>query len=118
MRFYAETHEHYCGSDLHARTMEVCVLGAEGQVFLHRNLPCDPDVFLRAVSPYRDDLVVAAECIFTWYWLADLCARENLAFVLRHALYMKTIHGAKAKTDEIDSQKTAALLRGGLLPLA
>ena len=22
------------------------------------------------------DLVVAVECIFTWYWLADLCARE------------------------------------------
>jgi transposase len=31
---------------------------------------------------------------------------------------MKAIHGAKAKNDKIDSKKTAALLKGGLLPQA
>jgi len=31
---------------------------------------------------------------------------------------MKAIHGGKAKNDKIDSQKIAALLRGGLLPQA
>lgn len=31
---------------------------------------------------------------------------------------MKTIHGGKAKNDKIDSQKIAALLRGGMLPQA
>ena len=61
---------------------------------------------------------MAVECIFTWYWLADLCAREGIAFVLGHALYMRAIHGAKAKNDRIDVHKTAALLRGGLLPQA
>jgi hypothetical protein len=49
------------------------------------------------IAPYRDDLVVAVECIFTWCWLADLCAAEGIAFVLGHALYMKAIHGGKAK---------------------
>ncbi len=34
-----------------------------------RSSSCEP------IAPYRDDLVVAVECIFTWYWLADLCAR-------------------------------------------
>ena len=34
---------------------------------------------------------------FTWYWLADLCAHEGIPFVLGHALYMKAIHGGKAK---------------------
>ena len=118
MRFYTETHKHYCGIDLHARTMYVCILDREGQVLLHRSLPCDPERFLRAIAPYRQDLVVAVECIFTWYWLADLCAREGIAFVLGHALYMRAIHGAKAKNDKIDSKKTAALLKGGLLPQA
>ncbi len=118
MRFYTETHKHYCGIDLHARTMYVCILDSEGTVLLHRNMPCDPEKFLRAIAPYREDLVVAVECIFTWYWLADLCAREGITFVLGHALYMKAIHGAKAKNDKIDSKKTAALLKGGLLPQA
>ena len=56
--------------------------------------------------------------MFTWYWLADLCAAEGIAFVLGHALAMKAIHGGKAKNDKIDSHKIAVLLRGGLLPQA
>ena len=56
---------------------------------------------------------VRSECTFCWYWLADLCAREQIHFVLGHALYMKAIQGAKAKNDHIDSHKTAVLLRGG-----
>jgi transposase len=77
-----------------------------------------PEPFLKAVAPYREGLVVAVECIFTWYWLADLCACEGLPFVLGHALYMKAIHGGKAKNDKIDAQKIAGLLRGGMLPQA
>jgi transposase len=73
---------------------------------------------LKAIAPYREDLVVAVECIFTWYWLADLCAQEQIPFVRGHALYMKAIHGGKAKNDKIDSQKMAVLLRGGMLPQA
>ena len=118
MRFYTETHKHYCGIDLHARTMYICILDQEGQVLLHRNLPCDRERFLRAIAPYRDDLVVAVECIFSWYWLTDLCAQEGIPFVLGHALYMKAIHGAKAKNDRIDARKIAILLRGGMLPQA
>jgi len=41
-----------------------------------------------------------------------------MPFVLGHALYMKAIHGGKAKNDTIDSQKMATLLRGGMLPKA
>lgn len=36
----------------------------------------------------------------------------------RHALYMKAIHGGKAKNDRIDAKKIAALLRGGMIPIA
>jgi len=118
MRFYTRTHKHYCGIDLHAETMYVCIVDQDGVVLLHRNIPCEPDRFLRAVAPFREDLVVAAECIFTWYWLADLCVQQGIVFVLGHALFMKAIHGAKAKNDRIDSRKIAGLLRGGLLPQA
>jgi transposase len=56
--------------------------------------------------------------LFTWYWLADLCAQEGIPFGLGHALYMKAIHGGKATNDTIDAHKTAVLLRGGMLPQA
>jgi transposase len=118
MRFYTKQHRHYCGIDLHVRTMYVCILDATGQVLVHQNLPAKPEAFLEVIAPYREDLVVAVECIFTWYWLADLCAAEGIAFVLGHALYMKAIHGGKAKNDRIDALKIATLLRGGMLPQA
>jgi hypothetical protein len=72
----------------------------------------------KAVAPYRADLVVGVECLFTWDWLADFCAREGMPFALGHALYMKAIPGGKAKNDKIAAQQIAVLLRGGMLPQA
>jgi transposase len=98
--------------------MYLCGLHQDGEILLHRNMPAGPEPFLKAVAPYRTDLVVCVAWIFTWYWLADLCAREGMPFVLGHALSMKAIHGGKAKNDTIDAQKIAVLLRGGMLPQA
>jgi transposase len=118
MRFYTQPHHFYCGIDLHARTMYVCILNRDGEIVVHRNMKASPDALLKVIAPYREDVVVAVECIFTWYWLADLCAQEGIPFVLGHALYMKAIHGGKAKNDKIDAHKIAVLLRGGMLPQA
>jgi transposase len=98
--------------------MYLCVLEHTGQIVLHHEVLADPAAFLEAIAPYRNDLVVACECLFCWYWLADLCQAEHIAFVLGHALYMRAIHGGKTKNDKIDSKKIAQLLRGGNLPMA
>ncbi|MCK4506652.1 MAG: IS110 family transposase [Candidatus Aegiribacteria sp.] len=118
MRFYTTTHQHYCGIDLHARVMYLCIISSDGEIVLHRNMKADPESLLKAIEPYRPDVVVGVECIFTWYWVADLCAEEGIPFVLGHALYMKAIHGGKAKNDRIDSGKIAAMLKGGMFPMA
>lgn len=86
MRFYTRQHKFYCGIDLHARTRYVCILIQEGEILVHRNIPSDKEAFLKIISHYRDDVAVSVECIFTWYWLADLCDSEKIPFVLGHAL--------------------------------
>ncbi len=106
MRFYNQQHRFYCGVDLHARTLSLCILDASGAVVHHETHPATSRDFLAAIAPFRDGLVVACECMFAWYWLADLCSREGIPFVLGHALYMKAIHGGKAKTDEIDATRS------------
>lgn len=116
MRYYTLQHNYYCGVDLHARTMYLCVLDGQGVVKLHKNVASEPGAFLRAIEPYREGLVVGVECMFAWYWLSDLCEAEGIKFVLGHALYMRSIHGAKSKNDKLDSQKLAMLLRGGMFP--
>jgi transposase len=113
MRFYSGQHRFYCGVDLHTRTLSLCVLDNAGAIALEVTMPPDPDRLLAALAPYRDGLVVGCECLFAWYWLADLCAAEQIPFVLGHALGLKAIHQGKTKTDRIDAQKLARLLRGG-----
>lgn len=118
MNFYTQQHKYYCGIDLHAKTMYLCILNQEGNLVLQRNIRTHSEVFLKAIERFREDIVVAVECIFTWYWIADLCAQQHIPFVLGHALYMKAIHGGKAKNDKIDAHKIAVLLRGGMIPMA
>lgn len=118
MKFYTKQHNYYCGIDLHARSMYVCILDSKGQVKLHKNLKTSPDALMKAIKPYLDGLVIAVECMFSWYWVADFSEDNNIAFILGHALYMKAIHGGKAKNDKIDSHKIASLARGGTFPMA
>jgi transposase len=118
MRVYTQLHRCYCGIDLHARTMHLCVLDQQGSILLDKNIAARPETFLKVIAPFREDVVVGVECMFAWYWLADLCAQEKIPFALGHALYMKIIYGAKAKNDRIDAAKIARLLKGGNFPLA
>ena len=86
MRFYNRQHRFYCGVDLHARSMYTHVLDHAGTTVLDRDLPAGPGHFLAAIAPYREGLVVGAECMFAWYWLADLCEDQHIPFVLGHGL--------------------------------
>jgi hypothetical protein len=66
MRFYTKPHQFYGGIDLHARTMYVCILTQDGEIMLHRNMNASPETFLKAIAPYRAEMVVAVECLCTW----------------------------------------------------
>lgn len=118
MRFYTNQHQYYCGIDLHTKNMYVCILNQEGEILLHKNAKVCKNTLLKMIQPYLPDLAISVECIFTWYWIADLCNKHDIPFVLGHALYMKAIHGSKTKNDKIDSHKIAVLLRGGMIPIA
>src|SRR5262245_58840930 len=118
MRFYNQPHAFYAGFDLHARSMFTHVLDAQGATRLRARSAGASKTFLDAIQPFRPGLVVGCECMFAWYWLADLCELEAIPFTLGHALYMKAVHGGKAKNDRIDAAKIAGLLRGGMFPMA
>jgi transposase len=118
MRFDTTQHPYDCGIDLHTRTMDVCSLDHAGDTLVHRHMQATPEALLKAIAPDRAQLVIAAACMLTWDWLADLCAEHGIPCVLGHALSMKAIHGGKATNDTIDAHQIAVLLRGGMLPQA
>ena len=86
MVFFNSQHQFYCGIDLHARTMYLCIVNQDGDILLHKNIPCEPELFKNEISSFNSDIVVGAECVFTWYWLADLCEELHIDFILGHAL--------------------------------
>ncbi len=87
MRFYTQHHQFYCGIDLHARSMYVCIMNQAGEILVHRNMATTADELVKVIEPYRSDVVLAVECMFTWYWIAELCHQIGVEFVLGHALY-------------------------------
>ena len=119
MNLYLKQHQFYCGIDLHANQMYVCIVDQSGNKLLHQNFDTrKPDDFLAKIEPFRDDLVVGCEATFNWYWLCDLCRHLKIPFVIGHALYLKAIHGGKVKNDKVDSEKLALLLRGRNKPVS
>jgi hypothetical protein len=89
----------YAGIDLHARSLFLAVLDRDGHERLALNLPAAPAPFLKALQPFRDGLVVGCECVHCWYWLADACRDEGIAFALGHAWAMRAVHGSKTKCE-------------------
>ena len=118
MNFYNNTHPYYCGIDLHARILYVCILDQEGNTCVHKEISADPEKLKQILEPYIGNIVVGVECMHCWYWVSDFCNDLGVDFILGHALYMKAIHGGKAKNDRIDSFKITKLIRGGNFPLA
>ena len=45
-RFYTTQHPFYCGIDLHARSMYVCIVNDAGDILVHRNMQAAPEPFL------------------------------------------------------------------------
>ncbi len=94
-----------------------CITDAAGTVLVRRNIGANPESLTSPIEPYREDLVLAVECVFVWCWIAMRAANSAVHFVLGNALYVKAIHGGEIKNDRVDSQKIVQLLRAGMLPL-
>jgi hypothetical protein len=52
--------------------MYCCSIDADGEVRVHKNIRTNPKAFLQALQPFRADVVVCVECLFTW----DLARRS------------------------------------------
>jgi len=63
MSYYTKKHKHYCGIDLHAKTMYLCIMNADGDILFHKNMKTDLPIFLRSISKFRDDLCITCECM-------------------------------------------------------
>ena len=67
MNFYNDTHPYYCGIDLHARLLYVCILDDKGNTCLHKEISASPLKLPALLEPYLGNIVVGVECMYCWY---------------------------------------------------
>ncbi len=107
--------KHYVGVDLHARTLQLCVIdGKKGERVLERaKVPNRLPLILELLEPFKDNASVAIESTFNWYWLVDGLQDAGFDVHLAHTLGISRITKAKVKTDRRDAYRLARLLRSG-----
>jgi hypothetical protein len=64
MRFYNRQHQFYCGIDLHARLLAVCVLDQAGNVVCQTQIAADKQLLLDTLAPFRTAAPTAMPLIF------------------------------------------------------
>jgi len=72
MRFYTKQHRFFCGIDLHARLLAICIVNEAGTVVLQKQITDDKQQLREVLAPFRPDVVVAvtAKLFDTRDWAA------------------------------------------------
>ena len=107
----------HVGIDLHRRTAVIAAVDDEGNVQPVRQLQCqDRQAILelmRSLQPFR----AVVEATGTYRWLYDLLSSLGTV-LLAHPLRLRAMVQRRSKTDKLDCQLLANLLRINQIPLA
>ena len=109
---------YYSGIDLHTDNSYITTQDETGSVVQQQRMVNENEKVLDYFHSLSGPHVVVVESTSGWYWLNDLLQENGIELVLAHAKYLKAIAYAKVKTDKVDSQTLATLLRQNLIPRA
>jgi len=109
---------YYSGIDLHSDNCYITTLNDDGSVVKQQRVENIDEQILAYFNSLDGSHQTVVESTTGWYWLNDLLGDHGIELVLAHAKYLKAISYAKVKTDKVDSQTLALLLRQGLIPQA
>jgi transposase len=108
----------YSGIDLHKNNCFITSIDKDGLIVRQAKLPNEEHVILNYFFSIGNIHKAVVESTSNWYWLSDLLRNHQIDLTLAHAKYLKAISYAKVKTDKVDSQTLAQLLRMNLIPTA
>jgi transposase len=108
----------YAGLDVHQAETVATIMDEKGNHVLERRVPTSSDgfqlLFGRLKSKHRIKAVFEAGR--NWTYIAGLLREQGIESVMAHPLRVRAIASARIKTDKIDSQTLAHLLRADLIP--
>jgi len=109
---------YYYGIDQHKRDSFITTYDSQGTVVKQMRVANDPLLIQNYFAQFSGSHRAVVESTGSWYWLADLLQKLDVKLTLAHATELKAISAAKVKTDKVDSDILAQLLRADLIPEA
>jgi transposase len=107
----------FIGLDLHKKLLVVCALDRRGKVLFHETVACRRETLLAfAKSKLCKTDQLAVEATTNTWAVADILRPFVGAVTVGSPLQIKAIAQAKVKTDKIDSEVLANLVRCEYLP--
>jgi transposase len=109
---------YYSGIDQHKASSVITTVTADGARVAQVTVPNRRHLLLQYFTQFPGPHKAVVEATGRWYWLRDLLVPAGIELELAHAKLLKAIAYAKVKTDAVDADTLAQLLRVGLLPRA
>jgi transposase len=108
----------YSGIDPHKAFCLITTYGPEGPAVKQARVASTAIALQHYYAQFPGPHQAVVESTGGWYWLADTLAALGVELVLAHATRVKAIAAAKVKTDKVDSNILALLLRADPIPRA
>jgi transposase len=108
----------YVGLDAHKETSQITVMDESGRVLKRTRVATSRAGLQGVLRNYRRPLKAVVEASYSWGPVYDWLAEVAQEVVLAHPGKVRAIAEARVKTDKIDSETLAHLLRANLIPAA
>ena len=105
----------YIRLDVHKEFCQACVIDDTGRALSNERFSSTNEELDRFLDRFQDAKFVL-ECTGIWEFLYEEIERRGFEVQLAHPLKVRAIAEAKVKTDKIDAETLAQLLRANLIP--
>jgi len=108
----------YVGVDAHSKTSWITVMDEKGKILKREQISSSRKDVRRSLGRYRQPVKAVVEASRSWGPIYDWLDEVTDNVILAHPGKVRAIAEARIKTDKIDSETLAHLLRADLIPEA
>jgi transposase len=105
----------YIGLDVHKEFCQACVIDESGRALSNERFSSTNEELDRFLDGFQDAKFVL-ESTGIWEFIYEGIERRGFEAVLAHPLKVRAIAEARVKTDKVDAETLAQLLRADLIP--
>jgi hypothetical protein len=108
----------YAGVDAHRTAAHITIMDGTGKVLMRKRVSSSRDGLRSIFANYNEPIKAVVEATYNWGPMYDWLDEVADEVILAHPTKVRAIAEARIKSDTIDSETLAHLLRADLIPAA